>query len=78
MRHFAVLLIRFYQEFTLPRKGFSCANRVYTGQDRCSEATAKSIMEVDCFKPYHPVRTQFSACKAAAESNRNKKQETRS
>ncbi|MBI1892088.1 MAG: membrane protein insertion efficiency factor YidD [Burkholderiales bacterium] len=43
MRNFTLTVIRFYQRFLSPYKGFSCAYRIHTGHSSCSALGYRAI-----------------------------------
>ena len=59
-------LIRMYQIFVSPRKGFSCAYRVIHGGDSCSEAIKKIVLDKGLLSGLEEIRTRFRSCSNAA------------
>lgn len=43
IKYLALILIKFYQKFISPHKGFSCAYRIYTGNASCSVLGYRAI-----------------------------------
>jgi putative component of membrane protein insertase Oxa1/YidC/SpoIIIJ protein YidD len=54
----AILLIKFYQRFISPYKGFRCAHA-------CSEAVKKIIQEHGVFSSRTRISQRFSVCRVA-------------
>lgn len=67
MKYLAHLLIRFYQKFISPYKGFRCAHAALHGGESCSEAVLKIVMNQGVFGGYGNVRKRFDACTNAFE-----------
>ncbi|PKF80333.1 membrane protein insertion efficiency factor YidD [Vibrio sp. vnigr-6D03] len=65
MRYLAVVLIRFYQRFISPYKGFRCAHACLHQGDSCSEAVKKIIQEDGVFSSKTRISRRFSACRVA-------------
>lgn len=65
MKYVAHLIIRFYQRFISPYKGFRCAHATLHKGDSCSEAVRKIVMEQGVFKGYKSVKARFNDCTAA-------------
>jgi putative component of membrane protein insertase Oxa1/YidC/SpoIIIJ protein YidD len=63
-----ILLIRGYQRYVSPYKGYSCAHRVKYGGDSCSEHVRKAIAEADWRTGLGKLRIRFQACRAASQS----------
>ncbi|WP_104402380.1 membrane protein insertion efficiency factor YidD [Vibrio penaeicida] len=68
MRYLAVVLIRFYQRFISPYKGFRCAHACLHQGDSCSEAVKKIIQEHGVFSSRTRISQRFSACKVANDT----------
>ncbi|MBG88731.1 MAG: hypothetical protein CMO80_17770 [Verrucomicrobiales bacterium] len=66
----AIPLIRFYQRFISPHKGFSCAYRIHTGEDSCSHAVKKIIEEKGLFAGLPDIRRRFHECRIAGREIR--------
>lgn len=60
-----LLLIRGYQRFISPYKGFRCAHAVHFGGDSCSAAVMKIIRRRGVFAGRHDIRRQFQRCSVA-------------
>lgn len=60
-----VVLIRSYQKYLSPHKGFSCAHRVLYGGDSCSQYVKNMLIEQDLRSAISVSRQRFSACKTA-------------
>ena len=58
-------LISFYQKHLSPRKGFSCAYRVFYKTDSCSNKIKTFFIENDLKTAYQLSRQQLKACKNA-------------
>jgi putative component of membrane protein insertase Oxa1/YidC/SpoIIIJ protein YidD len=63
-----VALIRGYQRYISPYKGYSCAHRAKYGGDSCSEYARKVIADADWRTGVGKMRTRFLACRAASRS----------
>ncbi|WP_080765280.1 membrane protein insertion efficiency factor YidD [Vibrio owensii] len=79
MSKLVLALIRFYQRYLSPHKGFRCAHAVYYGTDSCSAAISKMIQRKGVFSSYSGVQNQFERCRHAhqrlqnGDSSRNRK-----
>ena len=62
MKIFVLLMIRFYQRFLSPIKGYSCAYRVYTGRDSCSAYGYKVIDRYGVLIGYQLLKRRTQAC----------------
>ena len=60
-----VVLIRGYQKYLSPHKGFSCAHRVLYGGESCSQYVKNILIEQDLQSALSLSRQRFSACKTA-------------
>lgn len=65
MTKLALFLIRAYQRYVSPYKGFRCAHAVYYGSDSCSAAVSKIIERRGVIKGYGRIKCQFSRCSHA-------------
>ncbi|MFV8407336.1 membrane protein insertion efficiency factor YidD [Vibrio harveyi] len=65
MSKLVLALIRFYQRYLSPHKGFRCAHAVYYGTDSCSAAISKIIQRKGVFSSYTSVQDQFTRCRHA-------------
>jgi putative component of membrane protein insertase Oxa1/YidC/SpoIIIJ protein YidD len=62
MKRIVLLMIRFYQRFLSPIKGYSCAYRVYTGQDSCSAYGYKVIDRYGVLVGYQLLKRRTQVC----------------
>ena len=60
-----IALIRNYQRYLSPYKGFSCAHRILYGGESCSQYVKKTLLERDLRSAIALSRRRFSACKTA-------------
>jgi putative component of membrane protein insertase Oxa1/YidC/SpoIIIJ protein YidD len=60
-----VALIRGYQKYLSPHKGFCCSHRVLYGGDSCSQYVKNMLIEQDLRSAISLSRQRFSACKTA-------------
>ncbi|MBP0021586.1 MAG: membrane protein insertion efficiency factor YidD [Cyanobacteria bacterium SBLK] len=60
-----VELIRSYQKFLSPYKGFSCAHRTLYGGESCSQYVKKTLLEQDLRSAIALSRQRFTDCKTA-------------
>lgn len=58
----ALYLIRFYQRFISPYKGFSCAYRVHTGKASCSQLGYRAIRRHGLFGGLQVLRCRLACC----------------
>ncbi|OYT87642.1 MAG: hypothetical protein CFE46_10870 [Burkholderiales bacterium PBB6] len=65
MRCFALWLIRLYQRWLSPYKGFSCAYRVHLGQPSCSELGWRAIRRHGPWKGTGVLRLRMHRCGVA-------------
>lgn len=65
MKHLALILIRFYQQFISPYKGFSCAYRAHTGRSSCSSLGYRSIRLFGVFSGLLVLRERLAKCGVA-------------
>ena len=56
----AILLIRFYERFISPRKGFHCAHREMHGGDTCSVAVRKIIEINGLYSGFRLIQRRFA------------------
>lgn len=68
----AIGLIRFYQRWISPIKGFRCAHRALHGGDSCSEAILKLVQARGVWSCLPDVRHRFRECALAARVYRLK------
>ncbi|WP_051841957.1 membrane protein insertion efficiency factor YidD [Vibrio nigripulchritudo] len=68
MKYMAILLIKFYQRFISPYKGFRCAHACLHQGDSCSEAVKKIIQEHGVFSSRTRISQRFSACRVANDT----------
>lgn len=65
MKYICVVLIKFYQRFISPYKGFHCAHHVVHGNDTCSNAVKNLIIKYGFFKALPFIRDRFDDCRSA-------------
>ena len=65
MRRFALFLIRLYQRFISPHKGFCCAYRVYTGRSSCSQLGYRAIRRRGLWRGIALIRRRTFLCGVA-------------
>ena len=65
MKTICVVLIKFYQRFISPYKGFHCAHHVVYGKDTCSNAVKNLILKYGFFKALPFIRVRFDDCRSA-------------
>jgi putative component of membrane protein insertase Oxa1/YidC/SpoIIIJ protein YidD len=65
-----VLLIRGYQQYLSPYKGYSCAHRARYGGESCSEYAKKVLVDEGWRAGLGRLRARFRACHAASRSLR--------
>lgn len=61
----AVACITGYQRHLSPRKGFSCAYRVHTGGESCSQYVKRVLLEEGLVGAPAKTRARFAACQEA-------------
>jgi putative component of membrane protein insertase Oxa1/YidC/SpoIIIJ protein YidD len=66
----AVVLIRGYQRYLSPFKGYSCAHRVKHGGESCSEYARKVFTDVGWRVGLVRLKARFHACSAASRALR--------
>jgi len=69
MRFIALMLIRFYQQFLSPLKGYSCAYRVYTGEESCSAYGYKVVARYGVLTGCQLIKRRMHKCSHVFESN---------
>ena len=57
-----VMIIRFYQRYISPYKGFSCAHRALRGGMSCSEFGLQQFQTKDPFRAYKETRMRMHEC----------------
>ncbi|RQO55902.1 membrane protein insertion efficiency factor YidD [Paucibacter sp. KBW04] len=62
MRLFALCLIRAYQRWLSPHKGFSCAYRVHCGRASCSALGYRVIRRYGCWQGLALLRQRLQLC----------------
>ncbi len=67
MRNLLLSLIRLYKRLLSPRKGFSCAYRVNTGQASCSTLGFRAIRRFGSAKGLSLLHKRMRLCKASAQ-----------
>lgn len=67
MRHFLIFLIRLYQRFISPYKGFRCAYSRYHPGRTCSGMVKGILAEHGVVNGWSLIRLQFEACREAHE-----------
>ncbi len=79
LNRLAAKLIRFYQKYISPHKGFRCAYAVKHQDLSCSEYARVTLLQTSFFKSLALIRHRFHDCKLAAamlneerEKKRNK------
>jgi uncharacterized protein len=65
MKSFALAVIRLYQSYISPRKGFSCAYRVHTGHASCSHLGARVIRRYGVLCGFKLLRQRMAKCGVA-------------
>jgi putative component of membrane protein insertase Oxa1/YidC/SpoIIIJ protein YidD len=69
-RKLVVNLIRGYQQFISPRKGFSCAHRMLYGGESCSQYFKRVVSEDGVLIAISSAKNRFQECR---DANRNLK-----
>ncbi|PHI29759.1 membrane protein insertion efficiency factor YidD [Budvicia aquatica] len=64
----AVGLIRFYQRYISPHKGFSCAYHQMTGKSSCSSYALKMVQRNGVMSLFTALPKQFSRCSSAYQT----------
>lgn len=64
-RKTGIVMIRSYQKYLSPYKGFSCAHRVLYGSESCSQYVKRTLIEQDLHSAITLSRQRFAACKTA-------------
>jgi putative component of membrane protein insertase Oxa1/YidC/SpoIIIJ protein YidD len=62
MRLITLFLIRFYQRFLSPMKGYSCAYRAYSGRDSCSAYGYRVIERYGVIVGYQLLQRRMNQC----------------
>ena len=75
--HCAALLIRGYQRFLSPYKGFACAHRVHHGGLSCSEFVRRRMLADGFWRGITAARARFRDCRTAAILMANRRLEER-
>jgi len=65
MRTLPILLIRFYQRFISPYKGFRCAHAALHKGDSCSGAVVSIIEEEGMVRGFGKIKARFRDCNLA-------------
>ena len=63
--HVAALLIRVYQRYLSPLKGYSCAHRVLYGNESCSQYVKQAILKQGLSDAWPSSRQRFRDCRSA-------------
>ena len=63
-------LVRFYQRFLSPHKGFCCAHRVLHGGQSCSVAVKSILLEQGAWMSWKEIWQRFRECQVAARTLR--------
>ncbi len=66
-------LITGYQTYLSPHKGFSCAYRIWHGDESCSQHVKRVVMEQGFRAALPLVRSRFNECKVANQSLRQRR-----
>ena len=67
MKHLYIALIKFYQVFISPHKGFRCAHHVLYQRECCSNRVKNLIMQHGLIRALPFVRVRFAECRKAYE-----------
>lgn len=70
LRSILLMLIQVYKQHLSPRKGFSCAYRVNTGQASCSTLGFRAIRRFGSAKGLSVLHKRMHLCKASAQQRR--------
>ncbi|WP_194866988.1 membrane protein insertion efficiency factor YidD [Pseudoalteromonas sp. PPB1] len=65
MDYLAILLIRFYQRFLSPYKGFRCAHAVVYQGTSCSQAVLDIVKKDGVWLGYQQIKSRMHACEQA-------------
>lgn len=65
MEHFFLRIIRFYQKYISPYKGFCCAYRCYTGHASCSDLGYRAIRHYGIRRGIGVLRQRLVKCGVA-------------
>ncbi|MGI0117057.1 membrane protein insertion efficiency factor YidD [Zooshikella sp. RANM57] len=60
-------LIKLYQQYLSPYKGFRCAHAVLNKRDSCSVAVSKIIARRGFLRGYQDIKKQFLRCAMASQ-----------
>ena len=77
MKHICIALIKFYQLFISPYKGFRCAHHVLHQRECCSNRVKDLIMQYGLIGALPLVRVRFAECRKAYEYLQSVKQPTK-
>jgi putative component of membrane protein insertase Oxa1/YidC/SpoIIIJ protein YidD len=64
----ALWLIRFYQRFLSPHKGFRCAHAAFFGGNSCSGAIYTLVLERGFWRALPQIKIRFGECRFAYET----------
>lgn len=67
MKYFCIGIIKLYQRFVSPNKGFKCAHHVLHHRETCSNAVKSLIVSQGLFRAIPSIRVRFRECRAANE-----------
>ncbi|MBU2712048.1 membrane protein insertion efficiency factor YidD [Zooshikella harenae] len=67
MRQTVLYLIKLYQRYISPYKGFRCAHAALSKRDSCSVAVSKIIARRGGLKGYQDIKKQFLRCANASQ-----------
>lgn len=65
-----MLLIRFYQAFISPRKGYGCPYRLHYGGSGCSGTGYRLVRRYGLIRGWFCLKRRFAYCRYAAFENR--------
>ena len=66
MKWIFLKLISMYQKYISPKKGFSCAHRIYFSGSSCSQHCAEVIREFGVVSGLIKMNARFQECKTAS------------
>lgn len=72
LRLLLVKLIDSYQRYLSPFKGYSCAYRIASGGESCSEYVKKTLTNTNLFETTLLTKQRFKACSDASTSYKGK------
>jgi len=72
LRSIVISLIRAYQRYLSPRKGYSCAHRVVYGGYSCSEYVKNVLVDKSLFETTLLAKKRFRACSIASMSSKKR------